>query len=167
MKNKFSDKPSEVIDMALADLIAIEKMDGYRIDMAHWHSPDTLYGKPVCYVCLAGAVIAQETEAQPTEKLTPDLLKGLTSSDIKKLDALDALRCGWLSVFLEDGFPDLPFKPEYTEILEKYEGSPTISSWPNLKRWLQVDYVRYDTNDPEKFKDYLRIVANVLEDLGV
>lgn len=46
-------KPSELIRVAIKDLIAIEQDRRYVVDMTEWHRPNSH-----CRVCFAGAVIA-------------------------------------------------------------------------------------------------------------
>ena len=49
--------PSELIRVALIDLELCEKDDKYFVSMNSWHHP---YKKEdICYVCLAGAVMAK------------------------------------------------------------------------------------------------------------
>ena len=51
------DKPSELIRLALSDLEKCEGDSRYEVDMNEWHVP-TQKGH-VCYVCLAGSVMAK------------------------------------------------------------------------------------------------------------
>ena len=53
-------KPSELIRVALNDLELCEKDAKYNVYMEAWHEPfDQNSDSPGCFVCLAGAVIAQ------------------------------------------------------------------------------------------------------------
>jgi hypothetical protein len=60
------DKPSELIRLALADLVKCERSKKYRIHMSDWHVPNSQ-----CAVCLAGAVMAQTLGADITEERMP------------------------------------------------------------------------------------------------
>lgn len=82
-------KPSELIVLALADLIKCERSSKYAIAMdTGWHAPRS---PSTCEVCLAGGVIAQTLGASPNDFKMPTCYKiGLQ----RKLDALDDFRCG-------------------------------------------------------------------------
>jgi hypothetical protein len=54
--SELPDKPSELIRLALADLRKCEADPRYLIDMAECYRPVT---SELCYVCLAGAVMAK------------------------------------------------------------------------------------------------------------
>ncbi len=54
---KLPDKLSELLKLAIKDLLETEKDKRYSVDMDSWHEYDPRAN--VCYVCLAGAVITQ------------------------------------------------------------------------------------------------------------
>ena len=83
-------KPSELIDLALADLELCEKDEEYQIDMEVYY--DRSISSKVCQVCLAGAVMAQSLERYSTT-LFPSSFDCDTSN---KLSALDMFRKGSL-----------------------------------------------------------------------
>lgn len=56
-------KSSELIRMAIYDLLWVSKNPQYKIDMKEWHTPSD----GVCKVCLAGAVMARTLRVLPTE----------------------------------------------------------------------------------------------------
>lgn len=76
-KDPLPNKPSELIAIALADLIKVEKSKKFRVAMGAWHW--TPPGSNVCHVCLAGAVMActlksreiYEPSFNRTHSLTP------------------------------------------------------------------------------------------------
>lgn len=65
---KLPRKPSELIELALADLIKCERSPRYVIEMSDFHYPRD----GVCEVCLAGAVMAQHLEVPQDEIGDPD-----------------------------------------------------------------------------------------------
>lgn len=81
------DTLSGLIDVALTDLRAIEQDKRYVVDMIQWHRPAG--GR--CYVCLAGAVMAQELGVALDAYCWPSTV----SDDLAfKLLALEYLRSG-------------------------------------------------------------------------
>lgn len=83
---KLPNKLSELIKVAIADLIKCERSSRYVINMDDWHEPNSH-----CSVCLAGSVMAQSLKADRTECLDPDDF-GVVNNG--KLMALNELRCG-------------------------------------------------------------------------
>lgn len=98
------DKPSELIRVALVDLEKCEADPRYLINMGSWHSPtcDTddcescardrkAANKPNgrCYVCLAGAVMAQSLDTSPRKAGYPG-----SFAEAAKLRALNDFRVG-------------------------------------------------------------------------
>ena len=109
MMTKLPDKPSKLLKLALNDLKKVEKDDNYRVDMDNWHN--SMEG--ICYVCLAGAVMAKTLKIDKEVNFHPDLEEDF---DIyKKLYALDSLRMGYLKLASKDlefqlpkGMKDIP-----------------------------------------------------------
>ena len=88
--NSLPDKPSQLIRLAIADLEKCEQHPNYEIDMEKWW----LQGKKKCYVCLAGAVMAQTL---PDSYLHSDpciVPANYPSSISSKLHALNYFRMG-------------------------------------------------------------------------
>lgn len=86
--NILPNKASDLINVALADLIKCERSPKYTINMGMWHWP-RISGK--CAVCLAGSVMAQSLSATPNKMRGPLLYP----RDVrKKLLALNDLRVG-------------------------------------------------------------------------
>ena len=109
------DKPSELLQMALDDLLAIEKDPNYLIDMFTWHRKN--YGR--CWLCPAGAVMARRLGAKPDEDLNPANYDDDTE---RKLLAINLLRRGELeAVFynLEKSKP--PSLPEHVSVSDYYQ----------------------------------------------
>lgn len=98
--NKLPDKPSELIRLALADLRKCEADPAYGIDMGLWHEP--IDG--VCYVDLAGAVMAQRLGADKLAEYGPEDFDRETE---KKLKALGRLQWGVVGEAMDIlGVPD-------------------------------------------------------------
>ena len=83
---RLPDKPSELIDVALADLRKAEK-DGCMIDMGEWHVP--FDGS--CSVCAAGAVMRRGVS--DNLEVGPSYFNETTDN---KLCAIDQLRVGFV-----------------------------------------------------------------------
>lgn len=82
-------KLSDLIQLALDDIDAIEKDPRYVVDMNWWHMPMDV----ACHVCLAGAVMARSLEVPIDACSYPHYHKGWWAA----LKALDAVRQGILS----------------------------------------------------------------------
>jgi hypothetical protein len=80
---------SRLIRTALRDLEVIEKTPGYTIDMNHWY---IVVGEH-CYVCFAGAVMANSLRMGLETVFAP----GSLPDDEYKLYALDAFRVGHIN----------------------------------------------------------------------
>lgn len=94
-------KPSELITVALDDLRRCEEDARYAINMwATWHAPSFQNdgsATDVCYVCMAGAVMAQTLGEDIDTNIFPSSYDtGLQN----KLSAIDELRCGNISLAL-------------------------------------------------------------------
>ena len=116
--NTLPDKPSELINVALADLAKVEQSKKYEVDMDTWHDPSA----GICYVCLAGAVMAKSLQASPDKSLLPSMHNGGLSG---KLSALDEFRTGDVSW----GFSDMGIDVEedvlnFDRDINDYEDDP-------------------------------------------
>jgi len=65
-----------MLQMALADFDVVSKDPRYLVQMSLWHEPGTTFNElsdeiPVCYVCLAGAVMARTLEAPIDQFIAP------------------------------------------------------------------------------------------------
>lgn len=85
VKTPLSKKLWVAIRQAVADLNAVEKADGYFINMSTWHEP-TFGG---CDVCLAGCVLARRLCANPNFDVHPQ-----NSDTDRMLLAINAVRRG-------------------------------------------------------------------------
>ena len=83
------DRPSELLQLALNDLRTCEADPRYRIEMAVWH----VMRGGTCYICLAGAVIANSLPEKYQEFVTPSSFDYEVE---KKLRALNLFRVGYI-----------------------------------------------------------------------
>ena len=157
-KASLPDKPSDLITAAIIDLEKAEKMpDVYTINMGKWHEPvtywyedDTLVqgkGDERCAICFAGAVMAMELGCTPIENCMPSEYDDATKL---KLMSLDAFRCGQFDLALD--YWDAP-KEKQEDIIQAAYG-------------LYYDMPTY-RDDPQKFKDSMREVAEKLRHIGL
>ena len=86
-KVKLPNKASDLIYLALHDLELCEKNSKYKIDMGRWHR---FRDDNLCYVCLAGSVIAQTLKYPILKTVLPSQLINYE----KKLIALEKFRVG-------------------------------------------------------------------------
>lgn len=87
------DKLSDLLDLAVKDCKICEKDDYYVLNMNSWH----MYDGGLCYVCMAGAVMAQ-TMGVPFNHTTE--MKEMPDEIYKKLSHINTMRIG--SIPLED-----------------------------------------------------------------
>jgi len=105
------DKPSELIRLALGDLRKCENDPIYTIDMGAWHEPM----EGTCYVCLAGAVMAQSKGYSDSELVMP-----FHTDENNKYVALNYFREGRIyrglgrMGFHSTAFPEIPEVCEIT-----------------------------------------------------
>ncbi len=90
MTAELPNKLSDLIVVALADLKACEQDDKYIINMGEWHRP---MPQGVCFVCLAGAVMAQTCKIRITDNIKPYSLR-FRDDSTKKFKAINAVRVG-------------------------------------------------------------------------
>jgi hypothetical protein len=87
---KLPDKPSELIKVAIRDLEAVERSRVYAVSMGQWHTK--FESDNVCYVCLAGSVMAKTFKIKRNKTCSP---ASITNDDAqRKLYALNAFRIG-------------------------------------------------------------------------
>lgn len=110
-------KPSELLEVALKDLEAVEHDPRYRIEMNTWHSPDSMDGTKVCFVCFAGAVMAHSLGADPRRYCTPVDFEDHQA--YRALVMLERFRKGWVALALREcgyatgGLPDNVEVPDH------------------------------------------------------
>lgn len=111
--NKLPDIPSELITLALNDLLKVEKRKGYKVDMSVWHEPDN----KVCLVCLAGAVLACEYGLDKRVEVDWDEIGEEASL---KADALNCFRTGGIDFGFESLKLDQDLGQSFNRVITKY-----------------------------------------------
>lgn len=88
-------KASEAIRLALADLEKCEANPHYRINMGLWHGRKASTGP--CYVCLAGAVMAQTLGTPRTATRAPYEFRNSDNPAWESiLEGLNSVRIGYI-----------------------------------------------------------------------
>lgn len=130
------DLPSALIRVALADLKVCEADPLYDVRMLFWHQPNQ---RDVCYVCLAGAVIAKSLSVQKDHRAEPDDFEVEVGD---KLHAINSFRTGDVNT----GLVSLGLKPI------------------DLPR---KDMVGYTRASPQQFHKQMGLLAQELEEVGL
>lgn len=99
LKTFCSLKASELIELALSDLLKIERDPRYEINMSVWHSGslDTAAGASPCYVCLAGSVLAKTFRIPVRHRIGHGLECYLHPKIRVRMLFLNMVRGGWLA----------------------------------------------------------------------
>lgn len=93
MTDELPNKPSELITVALDDLVLAEQHPKYLIGMDIWHDPQDDTPDPVCKVCLAGAAMAFTLKMPRTAEVMHPLDE-FDEDTASKLEALNDIRHG-------------------------------------------------------------------------
>lgn len=147
MPSVLPDKPSELIKLAVKDLVKCEKDPRFIIDMEDWCYRDGDF----CAVCLAGSVMAQRLINDLDNTLDewgfvdPDAIEN--TSDEQKLYALNTFRMG----NIHGGLQNLGHYGVTTDLT----GIP-----PGMK-------IANYREDPAKFKEQMLALAYDLEKVGL
>lgn len=90
---RLPDMPSDLITLALEDLIKVEATEQYEVRMSQWHCPSKAYGGDFlfCQVCFAGAVMAMTLRSSIVHYCDPMSFDEPIKS---KLHALECFRLG-------------------------------------------------------------------------
>lgn len=96
---KLPSKASDLIDLAVKDIEAVERSKKFKIGMDrvyHGTLIDSTSGRKVCEVCFGGAVLAKSIGCEPTEAGTTKAKNLLDENNslAKKIFALDSFRVG-------------------------------------------------------------------------
>ena len=139
--------PSELIRVALADLRAIERDEGYVVNMRRWHRPVYDNDRGVCAVCLAGAVLAKTLGVEPHEVIYDTDLARYGCDVQGLLLALDYFRRG----MIEEGLSCLGY--DVDELSEEWQQYARKSG--------------YNPADPEAFHVRMNNLADYLASCGL
>lgn len=144
---KLPDKPSKLIELALRDLVFIEKNKNYVVKMGSWHQPK--YADDRCAVCFAGAVMARTLKVKKTEDTSPFYFNFKTAD---KLLALNDFSNGNIT----KGLIKLGLF-ELVEVVIFAESHPT---------GVIVKVAHYE-DSPEQFKSDMNKIAKTFKKLGL
>lgn len=127
-EKKLPAKLSDCLEVALADLTAVERMKAYTINMGDWHAPRgprNLYGKVIeqtsCSVCFAGSVMARTLKVAPTERFNPE---DFSEHNSVRFSAINALRCGSIGDAFETIGKELPWGLIGVVGVQDYDSNP-------------------------------------------
>ena len=134
-------KLGKLLKDALNDLISVEMMDGYTINMGRWHSYYT--ADDTCSVCLAGAWLVEHGRMDRKETLDWSKFDRENEQD-RNLMALDELRSGSIA----DAF-------------NTFTGMNPDHEWLELNNLMDREFICYHKK-PNKFKRQMSKLARRL-----
>lgn len=138
--SQLPDKPSDLIELALADLTAVEAQpEVFKVLMDYWLVASE--GPSICYVCLAGAVMVGTLRCGHDISMFPNEI-GDPDTRIK-LCALNKFR---------EGRIDIAFEYMRLKLPSEFSGRRNI-----------IEYELY----PAKFKRDMQELANDLREYGL
>jgi hypothetical protein len=148
-------KPSALLRVALADMELCEDNPNFSIDMTSWFSPSVIDDR--CFVCMAGAVMAQTLKSPTIEPLCPSDFDNYVVIDALK--ALDELRRGnigqaamWLDCY------EVLKSSDFNTPLEMGFAEDDEYSW---------EYINSEANDLPRFYADMEELAQELERVGL
>lgn len=112
-------KPSELLSLALKDLLIAKKMPGYRINMRVFHT----LSYDVCNVCLAGSIMAASLNMPKTTKtgdISYNLMQCLTAINEFREGCI-VLAYSYISRYMDRRFPSVLPERIYITPYEKDE----------------------------------------------
>ena len=148
-----SDNFGEAILQCLEDLEMVEKNPKYEINMDTWHQPvyksmnTCKENLAYCTVCFGGARLARWVD-DPTLLTEPEE----QAAQYFKIAAMDDVR----TASLKDAYNNF-YETGYLSYEYFYD------AYPELRKIIDKHYVYYSDN-PQKFKKYVKKVAEVLKE---
>lgn len=144
----------EMLAMAIEDFKAILKDPRYRVEMSTWHNYDP--DKGVCYVCLAGSVIAKHLAPD-----SPTTWKGFDSISTQwncALEALNSIRMGLVIDAINEYYAAYPgtTRPAAGDDANLTAANKILDQ-PGMEEVLihRLEYSSFDQDNPEPFLAYL------------
>lgn len=146
---KLPNKLSDLLELAVRDLTAVEKLKSYKVNMADWHvvPNESFSGK--CEVCFAGAVLARTCKLN---KLTDDGYQFVFSRGKAlegKMVALDLLRLG-----------------DIHQAIREAHGLGAMYDAIGKGISETVSVTQYSTRNKDRFKSQMRKLAKDLRAAG-
>lgn len=159
------DKPSQILKVALRDLMKVEAMKKtYNINMSIWHSPTD---GEICNVCHAGAVMACTLGAEPHQDKDTFFYGDRTRA---KLNFIDNVRRGDIVTGLHGlrvyGVVTLEQYDKVENSLMK-EGAGYDSGSYSHRTIVPVGASRYEPRSREKYRNYIEGVIGILQSYGL
>jgi len=153
--SQLPDKLSDLIVLALADLVKVERSKKYEVNMGVWHRLRQELEGPRCAVCFAGAVMAKTLGAVWGDELDPKSF----GVDMVKLYALNDVRCGNVaSATMKFGLDHEQADSLQVAFYVAYRGGPPGSRW---KGWPIYE------DDKKGFRLEMRRLARFLRERGL
>jgi len=143
---RLPDSVGDLIRLAIKDLEACESSPNYKIEMDVWHKPDPVDNK--CWVCLAGSVMAQRFDTDPSLDVYPSDLHRSTKDKLLMLNLCRHLPCS-ISGSSHRARQGL-FK-NYTKVIEP---------------WARLETTTY-AKDPVQFKKGMLRLADLMDEYDV
>lgn len=106
---------SGLLRQSVRDVRKIEKMAGYGLAMNTWHSEDRSH--QVCYVCMAGAVMAC-TLGAPQDASSEIIFREVERHEDAKLRAINSMREGGFRQAHSTVFNGQPYDAEKAKALD-------------------------------------------------
>ena len=126
---KLPDTIHGLLRVAIDDLKKCQASKNYKIEMSEWHEP---YGDD-CFVCMAGAVMAQTLMADITESYSPKSF----GEHARHLVEINYLRAG-SSVYLSSEKNNDRYREIYESVQDKYELDLPIFHDRHSKDWFSA-----------------------------
>jgi hypothetical protein len=140
-------KPSELLAIALKDLIKCERSPKFRIDMAEWVSQDEEEG--VCEVCLAGAALVKTLNV--THFVNVQNKNGFTAKQAQKIADRSYMLNDFRKGYIKDGLSRIGINIDHD------------TRYNNIPYYYCADLYSYNF-DPALFKQSMRNIIKLLKE---
>lgn len=161
---------SGLLGLSLVDMREVSKLPVYEFDMLDWHNPKPVQTQYKCYVCMAGAVMANTFKVPSDIKLSPlgtNERSGINVHGKKykyiidnKLSAIDCVR-----------------NKDYSDAFKVFSGDDTATANENLVKELKQhsDSKRLPSREKgglkgikfvEKYEAYFTPIIDILKKYG-
>lgn len=162
-KNVLPDLPSEILMVALEDLITVENNPKFKIDMGTWYNPGR-YRSDRCLVCHAGAVMACRLDFDKSCETEPDELNN--KSITAKLEFINRVRVGYIHDGLETLCDKGVIDEEQFYRAEKAIGRDKDHEGENTLH-VPKDASNYSMYKRDAYKNYIIGVIGILQAEGL
>lgn len=171
-KDLLPNKPSKLLKVALRDLIKVESMPKYKIDMNEWMKK--VNGDP-CQVCHAGAVMACTLNTQPKYTHNDHRGKGVYKSSPGDFDNQTDTKLSFINCVREGNLVNGLSALHYGDVIstEDYERVKLSIGedydYDKSKRTTGIPTVvsDYKRKHREDYKNYIQAVIGILRAEGL